>query len=380
MRQLSCSAALSFVCFWLLSERVAAQPEHPRIPSVAEAMQRFVDEGKIAGGVALVARDGRIVHLGAVGWADLESKRPMRTDAVFAIMSMTKPIAAAAALKLCEEGKLSLDEPVARRLPEFAEGARGRITLRQLLSHTSGLGGNQQNVGTLAETAAEVAKRPLSFEPGSKWGYSPGLSVAGRLVEIAAGEPFDSYVTKAILAPLGMTDTTFFPTSEQLARAATIYKRTKDGDGLEPAENWFLGPLESRTPNPSGGLYSTAADLLRFWQMILNGGELDGVRILSAQTVREMTTPQTGDLPAGFVPGSQWGLGVGIVREPQGVTAMLSPGTFGHGGAYGTQVWVDPKRRAVFLLLIQRIGIVNSDASEFRERFQAAAAAALDGM
>jgi CubicO group peptidase (beta-lactamase class C family) len=343
-------------------------------------MQQFVDEGKIAGGVALVARDGRIVHLGAAGWADVESRRPMRTDSVFAIMSMTKPIAAAAALKLCEEGRLSLDEPVARRLPEFAEGPRARITLRQLLSHTSGLGGNQQNVGDLAQTAAEVARRPLSFEPGAKWGYSPGLSVAGRLVEIASGESFDAYVAKTILAPLGMTDTTFFPTPEQLARAATIYKRAKDGGGLEPAENWFLGPLESRTPNPSGGLYSTAEDLLRFWQMLLNGGELDGVRILSEATVKEMTTPQTGDLPAGFVPGSQWGLGVGIVRDPQGVTAMLSPGTFGHGGAFGTQVWADPKRKAVFLLLIQRIGIVNSDASEFREGFQEAAAAALDGM
>jgi CubicO group peptidase (beta-lactamase class C family) len=136
--------------------------------------------------------------------------------------------------------------------------------------------------------------------------------------------------------------------------------------------------METRSPNPSAGLYSTAADLFRFYGMLLGRGELDGVRILKSETVEEMCRPQTGELKAGFVPGSAWGLGVGLVQQPEGITATLSPGTFGHGGMLGTQAWADPIRQTVTILLIQRSGLPNSDASEYRQAFQQAAAAALD--
>ncbi|MFO0944773.1 MAG: serine hydrolase domain-containing protein [Planctomycetota bacterium] len=355
-----------------------AQASEPRMNAITEQMKSFVDHSELAGAVTLVAKNGKIVHLDAVGFEDIDGKRPMTTDTMFAIMSMTKPIASVAALILCDEGKLQLDEPIAKHLPEFSEGNRKKITLRHLLSHTSGLGGNQQNEGTLADSSRAFAKRPLGYEPGTKWAYSPGISVAGRLVEVASGQPFDQILTERIFKPLGMNQTTFYMNEAQEQRLAKIYKRSGEDKPLEEVENKFLGPKETRTPNPSGGLFSTARDLERFWQMLLNGGELDGVRILSKEMVREMTTPQTRDLKAGFVPGSKWGLGVGIVSEPTGVTAMLSPGTFGHGGAYGTQVWADPKTKTIYLLLIQRVGILNSDASPYRQAFQEAATKALE--
>lgn len=354
-----------------------AAPAVGRIESVADAMRGFVEDRELAGAVTLVARDGKILHLDAVGWQDIPAGRPMAVDSLFSIASMTKPISAVAALALCEEEKLSLDEPVATVLPEFKEGRRKDVTLRQLLAHTSGMAGGQQNLGTLAETAAAMAKRPLAFDPGTRWAYSPGLTIAGRMVEVASGKPFDAFVAERITRPLRMNDTTFLPSVEQSKRLALLHRKRGNGEGLETAANWFLGPAEKRTPNPSGGLYSTAPDLFRFWQMLLNGGELDGVRILREESVREMIRPQTAEMKAGFVPGSAWGLGVGIVREPQGVTAGLSPGSFGHGGVFGTQAWVDPRRKAVYLLLIQHIGLVNSDASEYRRAFQDAAAKGL---
>ena len=355
--------ALSFATTAALAQ---AKKESPRLAPVAERMKAFVDEGEIAGAVTLVAKDGKIVHLDAVGWEDREEKKPMREDSLFSIASMTKPVSSFAALILVERGKLSLDEPVSKWLKEF-DTDRGRtITLRHLLTHTSGLLGNQQNVGTLAETSKEIAGRPVAFAPTKAWAYSPGISVVGRLVEVASGKSFEDFLAENIFVPLKMTDTTFHPSAEQLKRLAQLYK----GKSLERADNWFLGPLENRTPNPSGGLYSTARDLFRFYQMLLNGGELDGARILSEKMVTEMTRPQTGSLKAGFVPGSVWGLGVGMVQEPTGVTATLSPGSFGHGGLYGTQVWADPKKHAIYILLIQKIGIVNSDASPYRKAFQ----------
>ena len=197
--------------------------------------------------------------------------------------------------------------------------------------------------------------------------------MVGRLVEVASGQSLETFLTENIFTPLKMADTTFHPSAEQLKRLAQLYK----GKTHEKSDNWFLGPLENRSPNPSGGLYSTAGDLFRFFQMLLNGGELEGTRILSAEMVKGMTRPQTGSLKAGFVPGSAWGLGVGIVREPSGVTATLSPGSFGHGGLYGTQGWADPQKHAIYILLIQKVGLVNSDASPYRKTFQELAGKAI---
>jgi CubicO group peptidase (beta-lactamase class C family) len=353
------------------------------LAQIPERMRQFVAEKQISGSVTLVAKGGRIVHLEAVGLADLEAKRPMQKETIFGIASMTKPITATAVMILQDEGKLSIADPVWKYVPELkdvslAEGPPKRdLTIRDLITHTSGIGGSQRNQGSLENTVKLLAKQPLRFEPGSKWQYSPGLTVCGRIVEVASGQPYDEFLRERIFRPLGMVDTTFYPSDEQKKRLAVLYKPSKDKTDIEPASHWLtdLGP--TRTPNPSGGLFSTASDLARFYQMILNGGQLDGQRIVSESAVREMTRLQTGDLRTGFTDGNGWGLGWCIVRKPQGVTAMLSPGTFGHGGAFGTQGWVDPQRKMIFVLMIQRTGFGNSDASDIRGQFQKLAVQAL---
>lgn len=302
----------------------------------------------------------------------------MQPDTLFSIMSMTKPVAAVAALICCDDGKLSLDEPLARWLPEFEQSPNNTITLRQVLTHTSGLFSDQRNTGTLADTVARLAKQKLQFAPGARWQYSPGLTVAGRAVEVASGLPFDEFVATRICQPLKMRNTRFRLSAEDEARLATTYGYNSREKKLSVLQLNFLGPMEMRSPNPSGGLYSTASDMFRFYQMLLGRGELDGVRILNPDTVDEMRRPQTGELKAGFVPGSVWGLGIGLVQQSVGITAMLSPGTFGHGGMLGTQAWADPKQEAIMILLIQRAGLPNSDASEYRLAFQQVAAQALE--
>jgi CubicO group peptidase (beta-lactamase class C family) len=347
-----------------------------RLPRIDQRMSQEVAEGQAAGVVTLVARDGKPFHLGAVGMADIEAERPMQTDTIFAIASMTKPIAATALMILRDEGKVALDDPVAKYLPEFAEvKLQGQpparpITLRDVMTHTAGLGGSQQNEGSLAETAVAIARRPLLFQPGEKWGYSPGLTVCGRVVEVVADQPFDKFLHQRIFQPLGMIDTTFFPDEAQKQRLAGLYKPATQPGSLETTTHWINDLSPDRTPNPSGGLFSTAADMARFYQMILDGGRFGDKQIVSADSVREMIRCQTGDLTTGFTDGNCWGLGWCVVRQPQGVTAMLSPGTFGHGGAFGTQGWVDPQRRMIFVLMVQRTGFGNSDAADLRRDLQ----------
>jgi CubicO group peptidase (beta-lactamase class C family) len=199
-------------------------------------------------------------------------------------------------------------------------------------------------------------------------------------VEVVSGKPFDVFLQERLCGPLGMKDTTFYLTEAQLPRLATSYKRTEAG-ALEEAPNWILlgkAPTSrDRFPAANGGLFSTAPDYARFARMILNGGELDGKRYLSSESVKLMTTLQSGELSTGFTPGNGWGLGWCVVRQPQGVTAMLSPGTFGHGGAYGTQAWIDPTAKRVYILMVQRANFPNADQSDVRKAFQAAAAKAI---
>ena len=354
-----------------------------RLAEIPPRMQSFVEKHQIAGAVTLVAKDGKIVHVAAVGMADLANRRPLEKDTIFAIASMTKPITATAVMILRDEGRLSLEDPVADYLPAFKEARlAGKpparpITMRDLMTHTSGIGGGQQNQGSLAETVDALAAQPLQFQPGEKWQYSPGLTVCGRVVEIVAGMPYEQFLAERIFKPLGMNDTTFHPTPEQQKRIAVLYKPGPEGKSIEPTEHWLSALTPDRSPNPSGGLFSTAADLARFYQMILGGGRLGAARVVSNDAVREMTRLQTGDLKTGFTSGNGWGLGWGIVRQPQGVTEMLSPGTFGHGGAFGTQGWVDPQRRMIFVLLIQRTGFDNGDESDIRAVFQRLAVDAL---
>nr|MCU0873829.1 beta-lactamase family protein [Pirellulaceae bacterium] len=340
---------------------------------------------QIAGAVTLVAYRGQVIHLEAVGSADLENDRPMRRDTMFCIASMTKPVTATAVMILQDEGKLAIDDPVSKFIPAFEAVAlrdgkpKQPVTLRHCLTHTAGLAGSQQNEGSLKDTVERLAGRLLDFEPGTKWQYSPGLSVCGRVVEVVSGKPFDEFLAERIFRPLSMSDTTFHPTAAQQPRLAVLYQPGEGGDSLARATHWLVDVSPDKSPNPSGGLFSTASDMARFYQMILSGGELDGRRIVSAAAVREMTKIQTADLTTGFTDGNAWGLGWCLVRQPQGVTARLSPGTFGHGGAFGTQGWVDPQRQMIFVLMIQRTGFGNSDGADIRRVFQELAVKATEG-
>jgi len=363
-----------------------AQGDFPEFPAVSGAMREFVAQKEIAGAVTLVATRDKVLHLSAVGQADIAAAVPMRPDAIFWIASMTKPVTAAAVLMLQDEGKLSVDDPVAKYLPPLADlktadGKPGNLTLRHLLTHTSGMAEatpqESQAARTLADLIPAYAAKPLRFEPGSKWQYcQSAINSLGRIVEVVSGQSFPEFLQKRLFDPLGMKDTGFYPTAEQARRVAKSYK-VADGK-LE--ETSVMGDYDfrrrNRFPAANGGLYSTAPDYARFCQMILNQGSLDGREYLKPESVKLMTSLQTGDLKTGFTEGCGWGLGWIVVRQPQGVTAMLSPGTCGHGGAYGTQAWIDPVKGAIYVLMVQRSNFPNADGSEVRRVFQATAAAA----
>lgn len=399
-------SSLALLSLFLITTAFAVPPnpavlgmDPVKLKEIPKRMQKFVDDGVIAGAVMLVARREGVATLDAVGYSDLATKRPMRADDLFWIASMTKPFTATAVMILQDEGKLSIEDPAEKHLPEFKGqwmiAERGKdsltlkrpprpVTLRDLLTHTSGL----TNVDSprpncsLAELVMAYAQQPLQFEPGSKWAYSTaGMNVLGRVVEVVSGRPFAEFLDARLLKPLGMKDTTFWPTPAQTRRIAKSYQPGEGGRGLvETGISYLKGELTSRdrTPFPGGGLFSTAPDLVRFYQMILNGGESGGRRYVSKAAVEQMTRTQTGEFKTGFVEGMSFGLGWGVVRQPIGVTAMLSPGTFGHGGAHGTQGWIDPKQNLIVVLMIQRLKQQpNGDGSVIRGAFQEAAVAAV---
>ncbi len=357
----------------------------PVLKPVDAAMQRFVDEGQVSGAVTLVASGGKVVHLGAVGLADIDSGKEMLTHKMFSIASMTKPVTATAVMILQDEGKLNIDDKISKYLPVYknlklqdGSAPDREITIRDAITHTSGLAGNQIFDSSLKDSVDELATRSLRFQPGTKWQYSPGLNVAGRVVEVVTGKPFEEFVQQRIFDPLKMTNTSFFPNEKQQARIAGLYRMDGQNKTLAEIDNRIVDPSNVKAPNPSGGLFSTARDMFRFYQMILSGGQLRrGDRIVSEQAVKEMTQRQTGELVTGFTPGNCWGLGWCIVREPQGVTESLSSGTFGHGGAFGTQGWVDPETQTIYVLMIQRADLPNSDGSGIRKSFHKAASEAL---
>ncbi len=360
-----------------------------RIPA---RMKSFVDRGTISGAVTLVARHGVLASLDAVGYQDLESKKPMRTDTIFQIMSMTKPVTAAGIMLLMEEGRLALSDPVEKYLPEFRgmwvlesrEGHRRTlrrpsrsITIRDLLTHTSGVTTPEAIRGilatfdrTLAEAVALYSQSPLEFEPGTKWSYSnAGIATLGRIIEVVSDQPYERFIDERILKPLGMKDSFFFPPADKLDRIAMVYK-FEDGK-LRRAGSETLGGAPdnyrkgAKYPCPECGMFSTAADLQAFYQMMLNGGTYNGRRLLSRQTVELMTAVHTGDLPAGHSPGMGYGLAWAVVRDPLGALELLSVGTYGHGGAFGTQGWVDPKLDMVRVLLIGRSTSGNDERNAF---------------
>ena len=376
-------AASAFIVGAVVVPAVARAQSDP-FAAIPARMEQFIADHEIPGAVTLVSRDGQIVHLAAIGMADVNGKTPLSTDSLFGVMSMTKPITATALMILIDEGKVALDDPVEKYIPAFASAklvngdAVTGLTVRRLLTHTSGLGDKQDCRDSLEATAARLAKRKFKFQPNTKWEYGPSMNVVGRIIEIAAEKPYDEFLAERIFKPLGMNETTFHPSPELRRRLAGLYELDDKTHALKPAERMLGGGEPDAAPNPSGGLFSTAADMARFYHMILNGGELDGVRIVSADAVKQMTSVQTDDLVTGFTPGNGWGLGWCIVRKPEGVTGVLSPGTYGHGGLYGTQGWVDPERRTVFVLMTQRSNFPNSDGSDVRSEFQRLAVEALD--
>jgi CubicO group peptidase (beta-lactamase class C family) len=354
------------------------------LDSIPARMHDMIVANEVPGAVTVVATRDSVLRMNAQGWADPEHKSFMRVDSIFWIASMSKPITAIAVLMLMEDGKLSLDDPIAKYVPELAglktaDGKTPRITIRHLLTHTSGMGEatdeESKTARTLSDLIPAFASKPLAFEAGSKWQYSQsGILTLGRIVEIVSGVPFEVFLRNYIFDPLGMKDTTFYLSEAQMPR--WVIPARRESEQLVPAEIGLLNghppTWRGHYPASNGGLFSTAPDYTRLAQMLLNGGALDGRRYLTAESVHMMSTVQTGDMVTGFTPGNGWGLGVGIVRQPQGVTAMLSPGTFGHGGGYGTQFWIDTERGVALIMMIQRSNFKNADESPVRLVFQKA--------
>lgn len=393
----------------LLAVLLAASPAFAQSPAVdpaklkaiPERMQKFVDDGELAGAVTAVGRADGVLELDAVGFANLETKSPMDKNSLFRIASMTKPMTCLAVMMLADEGKLNPEDPVEKYLPEFkgqmvvAAKDKDSVTLkkpsrpiqiRDLMTHTSGLPTYPAGIAdvyskrnrTLADTTLVISQRPLDFEPGSKWSYcNPGIDTLGRIVEVVSGESFAAFMQKRLFDSLKMSDTTFFPTPDQAKRIPVCYGPGKDGK-LAPSTGMVVDYVaDGKHPIPAGGLFSTAADVASLYRCLLNKGQLDGKRVISEKALAEMTKVQTGELTAGFTNGMAFGYGFAVVKTPTGVTEMLSPGSFGHGGAFGTQSWADPGQDLFCILLIQRTGLKNGDASEMRKELQRLAVAAI---
>jgi CubicO group peptidase (beta-lactamase class C family) len=327
----------------------------------------------------------------------------MRADSIFQIMSMTKPVTGVAVMMMVEEGRLRLNDPVERHLPEFrgqmmieSKTADSRvlvkpprpITIRDLMTHTSGLIGNpppgiaellRRMDRPLSEAVAIYAQHPLEFAPGTRWMYSnPGIATLGRLVEVASGMKFEDFLDKRIFAPLGMKDSHVFLPPAKRARLAALYTIRDErlvkagGDVLGgDAAKYREGAIYS---GPEYSLHSTAADLARFYQMMLNGGTLDGARILSPASVALMTADHTAEIPnSGWLPAAGFGLTWEITRGGRGTLTGLTTSAFHHGGAFGTFGWVDPQRDLVGVFLIQHAG----QRAELRDAFLGMAAAAI---
>lgn len=389
--------ASTFALALLVFRPASAQDKFAGVPA---SVQPFVEQGEIAGAVSLVADKDKVLHVSAVGQSDLASGRKLQPGDIFWIASMTKPVVAVCVAILADEGKLAFDDPLEKHLPEFrnlwliSEQSPERrllvrparpITLREVLTHTSGLGeyGVTDPHWSLAAMSKVLSREPLRFVAGSRWGYSTaGIDALGRVVEAVSGMPFAEFMQKRLLDPLGMKDTTWWISAEQDQRRARTYVLNAQSKKLEPTPISYMygGAVTDRARPPLGGagLFSTAQDIAKFYQMMLHGGELAGKRILKSETVAEMTRKQTGDLRAR--PGMPWGLGFCVVEDPKQMEAnhTFSPGTFGHGGAYGTQSWADPVRGLVYVFMIQRDKIPNNpDNSPMRRAYQTAVEAAL---
>lgn len=351
--------------------------------TIKQAMDGFVAKNDVAGVVTMVVAPDKTLHLEATGFGDLASQSPLAIDSIHWIASMSKPVTATCMMMLVDEGKVSLADPISKYLPEMAglknsADQKVTISIEQLLNHTSGMseipGKDTYTSPTLAVAAEKYAKLPVLFESGSKWQYSQtSINTAARIIEVVSGKTFDVFVDERVCKPLGMGDTSFYLTDAQMPRLAKSYSKAADGTLKESPIGLLAGKKPTdrdRMPAANGGLFSTANDYAKFCQMLLNDGKWNGQQILSEKSVLRLRTPTTGDLKTGFTTGNAWGVGCCIVREPQGVSQALSAGSFGHGGAYGTQAWIDPVRKRAYLIMVQRANFPNADDSDLRKEFQ----------
>ena len=380
-----------FLCAGLLLLVAASAPsraEDPSSKAVVSALQPFVESNSLAGAVTLVADKDKVLAIDAVGYADVAAKTPLKTNAVFWIASMSKPITAAALMILVDEGKVKLDDPCEKYLPELkglwlaAEQDKEHVllkkpkrppTIRDVLSHTSGMPFKSFMEDptidhlTLRDCVRSYAITPLQSEPGTKYTYSnAGINTAGRIIEVVSGMPFETFLEKRLFAPLGMKDTTFWPSGDQLKRLARSYKPTADKKGLEETTVTALRhPLDDRTrqPSPGGGLFSTAADCGKFCQMLLNRGTVGNMRVLSEDAVKELSTRQTGK----------------EIKESYGLGFSVGPDSFGHGGAYATNMTVDTKRGLVYVFMVQHAGGFPGNGNQSQGAFRKVAEGQLGG-
>jgi CubicO group peptidase (beta-lactamase class C family) len=383
-----------------------------RLQRIHELVQRHLTAGSFSGAVTLVARNGRIAHLEAHGLMDLESRKPMQKDAIFQIMSMTKPVVGASIMMMVEEGKVRLNDPVSKFIPEFKDlkvavpmggpaappAGRGaapepryytvpaerEITIRDLLTHTSGLvsGGLSATEArkvalkgkeSLADYIPRLGGVPLDFQPGSRWAYSAqaGFDTLARIVEIVSGTPYGQFARTRIFEPLGMKDTFFYPL-EGNARLVSRYTRPQGGGPLQKVSG-FANFQNGVYFSGGGGLASTAEDYLQFTQMLLNGGQLNGKRLLAPRTVEMMASVHAPDTLQGRPRGEGYGLSMRVVNDPVERNTFLSQGSFGWSGAYGTHFWIDPKEKIVGILMTQ------TPNNELRADFENAVMYALVG-
>jgi len=369
---------------------------------IASALQPFVDSDTIPGAVVLVANKDKILDLEAVGYSDVAAKTPMRTDSLFWLASMTKSFTTTCLMMLVDDGKVNVDDPVEKYIPEFknlkvavkqdrektlpAKGApiqgymlkdaavdkdAGQLkkpdhvmTIRELMTHMSGISPQKtprqitdKDYVPLREVVAGYASYPLIFDPGTSYSYSNhGMDTVGRIIEVASGMSYQDFMEQRLLKPLGMKDTTFWPSDEQYSRLATGYSVDDKTHSLkeEKTIDFFHYPLSDpkRQPWPAGGLFSTATDIAIFCRMLINGGFYEGHRYLSMKSLQQMTSTQTGDLLNKGLNEDGYGFGwqtVNKLRRPDNGLA----GPFGHGGAYGTEMWMDPHRPSVRVFMVQ---------------------------
>lgn len=374
------SVIMKHITSFLFIALVSLRAEAPK--PIASVLQPYVEDKVLAGAVTMVADKDKVLDVTTVGWADIAAKKPMAKNAIFWIASMSKPITATAFMMLVDEGKVSLDDPVEKYLPEFKgqmviaekdaehvvlKKPKHPITVRNVLSHTSGLAFKSAvesptlDMLPLGVAVLSYAAAPLQFEPDTKYQYAnAGINTAARIIEVVSGMSYEDFMQQRLFAPLGMVDTTFWPSEEQEKRIATSYKANEGKTDLEATTvGQLYYPLHERIrqPMPAGGLFSTAADVVKFCQMLLNGGQLNGKRYISEAALKQLQTKQTGE---------------GLNAYSLGFS--LNGSSFGHGGAYSTNMSIDLAKGIVTVFMVQNAGWRTDEGKKILPAFQKAAA------